>query len=131
MTNELDWVSRLKNEGEQREQALEELRGVLVRGVTAVARKRFSSKLQVEDVVQDSLIKILEKIDTFEGRSKFTTWAMTIAIRRAISEARQKQFQNFSMDQLRENNMQFEPAIGSIEAAEAAEDEKAQLLSKL
>ena len=130
MTDE-NWVERLSADGERRERALEELREILLRGVSAVARKQFSTKLQVEDVVQDALVKILEKRDTFQGRSKFTTWAMTIAIRIAIRESRQKQFQDVSMDQLLGNNMQFEPPSQNGTPAEQLGQEKAQLLDKL
>ena len=79
-----DWVERLKSDGDTRNEALEELRDILLRGLSAASRNRYDSKLQVEDVVQDALIKILEKVDTFEGRSKFTTWALTIAIRLSL-----------------------------------------------
>ena len=61
--------------------ALEELRTVLVRGLTAAIRARYDNRIQADDIVQDALVKILDKLDTFEGRSKFTTWAMTIATR--------------------------------------------------
>ena len=61
--------------------ALEELRTVLVRGLTAAIRARYDNRIQADDTVQDALVKILDKLDTFEGRSKFTTWAMTIATR--------------------------------------------------
>ena len=85
-----DWVERLKVTGDEQDQAIQELRNILVRGLTATCRNRYGNRVQAEDIVQEALIKILDKIDTFEGRSKFTTWAMTIAVRLALSEMRRK-----------------------------------------
>ena len=87
-------------------------------------------RIQADDVVQDALLKILAKVDTFEGRSKFTTWAMTIAVRAAISEMRRKHFQDVSMDSLLADNMQFEPAA-SAGPTPGNEEEKTALIGKL
>ena len=125
-----DWVERLNSTGGSREDAIKELRGILLRGLTATVRNRYGNKIQAEDVVQDALMKILDKVDSFEGRSKFTTWAMTIAVRIAISEMRRKHFQDVSMDSLLTDNMQFEPAASS-EPSPGNEEEKTALLGKL
>lgn len=58
----------------------------------------------LEDAVQDSLIQILSRLEQFEGRSKFLTWATTIAIRTAISELRKRKWKNVSLDQVLETN---------------------------
>lgn len=125
-----DWVERLNATGDARDQAIVELRRVLLRGLTATVRNRYGNKIQAEDVVQDALIKILDKVDTFQGRSKFTTWAMTIAVRIAISEMRRKHFQDVSMDSLLPDNMQFEP-VAAPQPTAANEQEKSNLLIKL
>ena len=125
-----DWVERLNSTGESRDEAIVELRRILLRGLTATVRNRYGNKIQAEDVVQDALIKILDKIDSFEGRSKFTTWAMTIAVRIAISEMRRKHFQDVSMDSLLPDNMQFEP-VAAAEPSAGSEQEKSNLLTKL
>ena len=125
-----DWVRRLKSEGTERDQACEELRVILVKGLTATIRNRYDSKVQPEDIAQDSLIKILDKIDSFEGRSKFTTWAMSIAVRLAISSMRRKHFRDVSMSSLLENSLRFEPAA-TPEPTNDTERQKAELLSKL
>jgi RNA polymerase sigma-70 factor (ECF subfamily) len=41
-------------------------------------------------------------MDTFEGRSKFTTWVQKIAVRLAITELRRKRWQDTSLDGLLE-----------------------------
>jgi RNA polymerase sigma-70 factor (ECF subfamily) len=45
------------------------------------------NEADAEDVVQDALLSIATKLDSFEGRSSFTTWAFTLA-RTACSRRR-------------------------------------------
>lgn len=123
-----DWVVRLGSSGEVRDRAISELRDVLMRGMTAACRNRYDNRIQADDVVQDAMIKILDKLDTFEGRSKFTTWAMTIAVRTAMSEMRRKHFRDVSMDSLLGDGMRFEPEAND---ASGSESDKGVLLAKL
>ena len=125
------WVERLKSQdSDVRDAAIQELREILMRGLAATCRKYYGNKVQPEDVVQDTLLKILDKLETFEGRSKFTTWAMTIAVRIAIGEMRRKHFKDVSMDQLLEGSMRFEPQAAAEKLGEA-EEEKGSILKKL
>jgi RNA polymerase sigma-70 factor (ECF subfamily) len=50
-----------------------------------------------EDLAQDALLNILEKLDTFRGESQFTTWAYAVALRRALGELRRKRWQERSV----------------------------------
>ena len=125
-----DWVARLRSDGEEKNIALEELRTVLVRGLTAAIRARYDNRIQADDIVQDALVKILDKLDTFEGRSKFTTWAMTIATRMAISTMRRRHFKDVSMSALTKESLKFEPSASSESLSEDL-DEKDKILSKL
>ncbi|MCB0712462.1 MAG: sigma-70 family RNA polymerase sigma factor [Ignavibacteriae bacterium] len=96
-----EWVDALQ--GPEREQAIEELRLVLVRGLRFGLKGILGRKgaiEQIEDFVQDSLLRILDNLDSFRGESRFTTWAQKIAMRVAFSELRRKQWENVSLDQL-------------------------------
>ena len=92
------WVARLQPDAEDREQAIAELRNLLLRGLQRSLANRFGTGFQVEDVVQQALVKILDSLDRFEGRSQFTTWAMAIATRVGISEFRRKHYKDISLD---------------------------------
>ena len=92
------WVERLRVDSPDRETAIGELREILVRGLTRSLSTKYGSGLQAEDVVQDALLKILDSLDSFQGRSRFTTWAMTIATRVGISELRRRHYKNVSLD---------------------------------
>ncbi len=52
----------------------------------------------IEDIVQDTLVKILTKLDSFRGESRFTTWAVKIAVRTAYTELRKRRWQDVSLD---------------------------------
>jgi len=119
----------VRQTGPELDAALDELRSTLVKGLGHMMRGRNSS-LQAEDVVQDAIIKILDKLDTFEGRSKFTTWAMTIATRTAISEMRRKHFQNVSLDSMLGDELKFEVAA-SDSGVSGQESDKETILNKL
>lgn len=98
MTERDDWVDRLQEGSPDREQAIEQLRHLLVRGLSKSLAQRYGGAEFSEDVAQEALLKILASLDQFEGRSRFTTWAMTIATRVAISQARRRYFRDVSLD---------------------------------
>ena len=89
-----------------------------------------NSSIQADDIVQDAMLKILNKLDTFEGRSKFTTWAMTIATRTAISEMRRKHCQNISLDSMMGDELKFEVA-STDSNVNGQESDKNTILIKL
>ena len=100
VTSKDDWIARLKSEDSViRDLALEELRELLIRGLSRSLNHHYGNrKFNPEDIVQDALMKILNKLDTFEGRARFTTWAMTIATRVGISELRRRHTQDLSLE---------------------------------
>ncbi len=103
-TNEV-WIDSLREGGRARELALAELRPILLDGLrrglvdtVQISGGEFSAL--ADDFVQEALLRILANLDSFEGRSKFTTWAYKIAARVALTELRRKQWQNRSLDEL-------------------------------
>lgn len=107
-TNE-EWLADLQAEGPGRAEAIETLRARLKRGVFYYLRQERSDlsdrteeelSQMAQDFVQDALLKILDKLDTFRGESLFTTWASKIATRVAISELRRLRYRNYSLDHL-------------------------------
>lgn len=115
------WLKRLKGTEAERDAALEELSALLLRGLSRSLPHRYGCSLQPEDVVQEALMKILNSLGQFEGRSRFTTWAMTIATRVGISELRRKHCQNVSLDSFSDGGgLKIEIAVD--EKASAAEE---------
>jgi RNA polymerase sigma-70 factor (ECF subfamily) len=106
-TNE-EWIADLQTDGTSREAALEDLRAVIMNGLPyALSRWVSPSEPQfeflVEEVAQETLLRVLNRLHTFEGRSQFTTWAHKIAIRIALSELRRKRWRDSSLDELMDN----------------------------
>ena len=94
------WVQRLNSQNDsERDAALEELRGILTRGLSRALHNHYGNRsFAADDVVQEALLKILNKLDTFQGKSRFTTWAMTIATRMGISELRRRHTKDISLE---------------------------------
>jgi len=99
-TNE-EWIDALQ--GPDRDTAaIRELRRTLVRGLRAALQTRVPDRADAlaEDFAQDALVKILDRLDTFRGESKLTTWAQKIAVRTALSELRRKRWENVSLQDI-------------------------------
>ena len=94
-----NWPVRLHEGAENREKAIEELRSYLLRGLTRSLTHRYGGRIHVEDVAQVALMKILSSLDSFQGKSRFKTWAMSIATRVGISELRRHYYRDVSLDQ--------------------------------
>lgn len=104
------WLDRIAENSESRNESLLELRDILVRGLRAGLTGRASSdEAFLEDVSQMALVRILTHLDTFSGRSKFTSWAMSIALRIAYNELRRKEWKQISLEELGDiQNSRFE-----------------------
>jgi len=93
-----EWPDRLQATGMLQQEALVELRDILLRGLISAFKRRGVSVAFCEDVTQETLIKILTKLHTFKGNSKFTTWAMSIAVRTGISHLRKRKLRCVSLE---------------------------------
>ena len=102
------WVDDLDAPGEAQEIALGDLRAIVLRGLAYALSKWLTPsdpefESLSEEVAQDTLLRVLESLHTFEGRSKFTTWVHKIAVRIALTELRRKRWRDVSLDELTEN----------------------------
>jgi RNA polymerase sigma-70 factor (ECF subfamily) len=97
-TNE-DWLQSLQ--GSDRDEALSSLRIALLRGLrSALSDSDWVTAADLEDFVQEALLKILANLASFEGRSRFTTWAHKIAVRVALTELRRRRWRDVSIEDL-------------------------------
>jgi RNA polymerase sigma-70 factor (ECF subfamily) len=103
------WLSDLKSDGTAKEDALADLRAVISNGLPYALSKYLSPdnpqfNSLTEEVAQDTLLRVMDHLDTFEGRSRFTTWVQKIAVRIALTELRRRRWRDFSLDSLVEEN---------------------------
>ncbi|MBI5838974.1 MAG: RNA polymerase sigma factor [Chloroflexi bacterium] len=106
-TNE-EWIADLRAGGEQQAKALEDLRAIILRGLPYAIAGRLDpnspeSEALAEEVVQETLMRVLEYLDTFEGRSQFTTWAHKIAVRAALTELRRRRWREVPLPEMEMN----------------------------
>lgn len=102
-----EWLDALASPGSDRAAALDDLRDILTRGLRRGLMGRVNTNAPgfnalTEDFVQEALLKTLDSLNTFAGRSKFTTWAHKIAVHVALSELRRKRWQDSSLTALTE-----------------------------
>jgi RNA polymerase sigma-70 factor, ECF subfamily len=136
-TNEA-WLADLGAPGPAREAALEDLRVIIQKGLPyALSRwlspdqPQFSSL--VDEVTQETLLRVLDQLNTFEGRSQFTTWVHKIAVRIALTELRRKRWRDSSLDELTENE-DLPPPPGLLADPQASPEtsaERADMLARV
>src|SRR5881392_2822369 len=80
--------------------AFEELVKRYDRNVFRIALHITQNREDAEDVVQDAFLKAYQKLDQFQGNSKFYTWVVRIAVNEALMKLRKRKGdKTLSMDQ--------------------------------
>lgn len=132
------WLNELKSSGKKRETALADLHELLVRGLRQGLLHQINTNSPefsalAEDFVQEALIKILDQLDTFAGRSLFTTWAHKITLHVALTELRRKRWQDHSLDGLIETeDGEYTPLIlATPHPGPAEQTERADLMAQV
>jgi len=101
------WLADLRTGGEARDSALTDL-AVILRRVLPGALARWLSPQSgqfdalLDDVIQDTLMRVIDRLDSFEGRSQFTTWVYKIAVRTVLNELRHRKWREVSLEGLEE-----------------------------
>jgi RNA polymerase sigma-70 factor (ECF subfamily) len=136
-TNE-QWLSELSSSGPAQETALVDLR-VIVQARLPYALSTWLSQNDPryaaleEEVLQETLLRVLARLDTFQGRSQFTTWVHTIAVRIALTELRRAKWRDVSLDEMIETVSGEHPVVEVLDSATKpeAEVERAELLARV
>ncbi len=81
-----------------------------------IAIKIVKNNEDAEEIAQDSFLKAYNKLNTFKGESKFSTWLYTIVYRNAISKVRKKKIITYDIDDHVINNYQSDHDFPQIEA---------------
>lgn len=102
-----EWIRRLRSVGSEYDDAVRELHTLMVKGARHQTRRMpdATAALQgplLDDIVQQSAseatLAVLRKLPTFEGRSRFTTWAYKFAILQTASELRRSLWRRWEVD---------------------------------
>jgi len=96
-----EWLADLADAGAAQARALADLRAYLLRALPGALRAHGSlDDAFCEDVAQETLVRVLDHLAGFEGRSRFTTWVTTIAVRVAMTELRRRRWKDASLDEV-------------------------------
>jgi RNA polymerase sigma-70 factor, ECF subfamily len=141
MTNTRDnelWLRDLRASGLQRDAALADLRALLLRALPKGIAGWLSPESPefepfIEDTAQEALLRVLDRIDTFEGRSQFTTWVYKISVRVALNELRRRRWRDVSLEGLTgdEEGESSTRQFASFEPGPAAIVERATVLQRV
>jgi len=105
-------LRQLVAEGTERDDALSDLRAILLRGLRrSLSGYSVVDESFLEDAIQDSVLKIMGGLSKFTGRSRFITWAMSITIHVAMSELRRHRWRDVSLDQTADDGFVFDRAV--------------------
>ena len=118
-----EWVRAIADDGAVGEAARRDLREVLVSGLMRVLAVRGVDEALCEDFVQEALLRVRERLGGFRGESRFTTWALSIAIRIALDDLRHKRWKDVSFEALTDGMRRltdFEPAQQASQERELA-----------
>ena len=89
-----------------------------------VAIKIVKSHEDAEEVAQDSFLKAYEKLDSFKGNSKFSTWLYTIVYRNSITKIRKKKVATTDIDDYVMDNYSEGSEFPQLEAIKNGEQQK-------
>lgn len=108
-----EWIEAIRR-GPSSE-TFDELRLLLLRALS-IGLRTSSYRLtadDLEDFVQESIVRIVQNIDDFRGGSRFSTWAQKIAMRDALAELRRKRWKDVSLDELMESQSDSDQSMTS------------------
>jgi RNA polymerase sigma-70 factor (ECF subfamily) len=112
-----EWLADLRSSGPAKEVALADLRSAILSGLpyalsTWLTPDHPQYEDFIEEIAQETLLRALARLDTFEGRSQFTTWALKIAVRLALTELRRRRWRDVSLEAMLESEGNSLPATG-------------------
>jgi RNA polymerase sigma-70 factor (ECF subfamily) len=127
-----EWTRDLGEPGPAQEDALGDLREIIARGLPYALSKWLSPsdpqfQALVEETTQETLLRVLSHLHTFQGRSKFTTWVHKIAVRNAITELRRKRWKDTSLEDLLEGDGALEGLSIMADVGPGPEDQTEQI----
>jgi RNA polymerase sigma-70 factor (ECF subfamily) len=134
-TNE-QWIADLSAAGESQSDALQDLRAIVLKGLPYALTKWLSPgdphfDALAEEVAQDTMLRVLDNLHSFEGRSKFTTWVHKIAVRIALTELRRKRWKDVSIDEMTETVEGASDIFADIAAGPEIQAEQSEAIDRI
>jgi RNA polymerase sigma-70 factor (ECF subfamily) len=126
------WLRELTGDRRSQEAALSDLRNLLLRGLRkALAGHGGVDDAFLQDSVQDAMVQVLEHLSRFEGRSRFSTWATSIAIRIALTELRRRRWKDVSFEDLVQDADFVSPAATAADPGRDLSFDRQSIIEKM
>ncbi len=77
----------------------------------AVVRRMVAHPEDTDDLVQESLLRAFERIDSFRGEAKFSTWLCAIGTRKALDYLRKRKRWRLQAQLIGEHECRSDPAV--------------------
>ncbi len=99
----LSWLEALRDPGARRDAAIRDLHALLLRAARFQVRRRrhllpACDGAELDDLAEhaadDATMAVLKRVESYEGRSRFTTWAYKFAIMHAAVAVRRAAWQH-------------------------------------
>jgi RNA polymerase sigma-70 factor (ECF subfamily) len=99
----IDWLEDLHSSGERQTLAVEDLRQFILHSLPYALDERVVLDAQtytelLAEISSKTLQYIQKNLDSFDGQSAFTTWALKIAVRMMLFELRLRRWRTVSPD---------------------------------
>lgn len=99
-----DWITSLRSTDKAKHEALADLREIVLNSLPYALSKYLHPSDPhfdplIQEVTQETLLRVMDRLETFKGRSKFTTWVYTISVRIALTELRRARWREVSLDE--------------------------------
>ncbi|MEI7896135.1 MAG: sigma-70 family RNA polymerase sigma factor [bacterium] len=98
--------------------------------VFSIALKILNNREDAEEVAQDCFVKVFQALNTFEKKSKFSTWLYRIVYNAAISKTRKKRLEVIPMDNYVINNYTEDDVTAGLDEIDP-EDQKTMISKAL
>jgi RNA polymerase sigma-70 factor (ECF subfamily) len=104
-----EWLQALASPGDDRDEAIADLRAYLERSALFYARRRAAGLPGVsvdeieslaQDAAQEASLHVLGKLETFRGDSRFLTWCGAIAVGWSMATLRRRAWRDLSFEQV-------------------------------
>jgi RNA polymerase sigma-70 factor (ECF subfamily) len=92
--------------------------------VFTLAFRIVKSREDAEEIAQDSFLKAYQKLDSFKGESKFSTWLYSIVYRSSLTKIRKKKLDTTDIDSFVLDNHTEDHDFPQIEAIKNGEQEE-------
>jgi RNA polymerase sigma-70 factor (ECF subfamily) len=104
------WLAELADAGPIGKRAQLELRQIILRALQRGLASRPEAASSLEDFAQESVVRITRQLPSFRDESRFTTWAIAIAMRVSFSALRRRHWRDVSLETLVEGASVVSPA---------------------